>query len=225
LFALCVRTHISVVDLTFVCSTAAPQHSHTLLHIYVRTSTFTFKRRAFLATCTRHECGRTHLCTFERTRAEPLQDLFLGHFFPIPPHTIVAPYKAFPPSPSLLLPNIQILHTHHHPLPPPPPTHHRQSLFGHFHPPPLPISAFSPFFPKPNLIKNSPFFHFFRSFGHNSTLGLCPIVLVLVVCSFCRGLGLFERGFQTLYFWGANQVFDKKPQPTSIMPRGQGSSS
>jgi hypothetical protein len=36
---------------------------------------------------------------------------------------------------------------------------------------------------------------------------------------------LFERGFQTLYFWVAYQVPDKKPQPTSIMPRGQGSSS
>jgi hypothetical protein len=36
---------------------------------------------------------------------------------------------------------------------------------------------------------------------------------------------LFERGFQTIYFWVAHQVFDKKPQPTSIMPRGQGSSS
>jgi hypothetical protein len=36
---------------------------------------------------------------------------------------------------------------------------------------------------------------------------------------------LFERGFKTLYFWGAHQVFDEKPQPTSRMPRGQGSSS
>jgi hypothetical protein len=43
----------------------------------------------------------------------------------------------------------------------------------------------------------------------------------MVVCYFCRGLGLFERGFQALYFSGAHQVFDKKPQPTSIMPRGQ----
>jgi hypothetical protein len=33
----------------------------------------------------------------------------------------------------------------------------------------------------------------------------------------------FGKGFQTLYFWAAHQVLDKRPQRTSSMPRGQGS--
>jgi hypothetical protein len=48
---------------------------------------------------------------------------------------------------------------------------------------------------------------------------------VLVVHWFCRGLSSFEEGFQTLYIRVARQVFDKKPQRTSSMPRGRGSSS
>jgi hypothetical protein len=50
------------------------------------------------------------------------------------------------------------------------------------------------------------------------------LVFVGLVC-FCRGLGLFQKGCQTLYFWAADQVFDKRPQGTSSMPRGRGSSS
>jgi hypothetical protein len=52
-----------------------------------------------------------------------------------------------------------------------------------------------------------------------------PHCLGLVSCCFCRGLGYFERGFQTLWFLGAHQVFDENPQPTFIMPRGQGTTS
>jgi hypothetical protein len=48
---------------------------------------------------------------------------------------------------------------------------------------------------------------------------------VLVVHYFCRGLSSFEEGFQTLYIQVARQVFDKKPQRTSSMPRGRGSMS
>jgi hypothetical protein len=36
-------------ELTFVCSTAAPHHTHTLLHECVRTSNFTFECRAHLS--------------------------------------------------------------------------------------------------------------------------------------------------------------------------------
>jgi hypothetical protein len=50
------------------------------------------------------------------------------------------------------------------------------------------------------------------------------LVFVGLVC-FCKGLGLFQKGCQTLYFWAACQVFDKRPQRTSSMPRGRGSSS
>jgi hypothetical protein len=37
-------------------------------------------------------------------------------------------------------------------------------------------------------------------------------------------LGCFEKGFQTLWILGTHQVFEEIPQPTFIMPRGQGSS-
>jgi hypothetical protein len=123
------------------------------------------------------------------------------------------------PSPSLLLTNIQNHHTHHRPSPSPPPTHHRRPPFS-------PISHFFHTNPETQHHQINPFFsNFFVDFGHKSTLGLCPLLLVLVLCLFCRGLELFERGFQTLYFWVAHQVLDKKRQPPSIMPRGQGSSS
>jgi hypothetical protein len=48
---------------------------------------------------------------------------------------------------------------------------------------------------------------------------------VLVLCDLCRGLGLLERGSQSLWIQVAHQVLDKTPQRTSIMPRGRGSSS
>jgi hypothetical protein len=40
-----------------------------------------------------------------------------------------------------------------------------------------------------------------------------------------QGLGLLERGSQSLWIQVAHQVLDKTPQRTSIMPRGRGSSS
>jgi hypothetical protein len=42
------RVHRAAYELTFVCSTVAPHHTHTLLHVCVRTPTFTFERRAHL---------------------------------------------------------------------------------------------------------------------------------------------------------------------------------
>jgi hypothetical protein len=79
-------------ELTFVCSTAAPHHTHYCTNTFERQP---LRSNAELTcpTCTRHKCGRTHLRTFECTRVEPLQDLFLGHFSPLPLIFPVAPYK------------------------------------------------------------------------------------------------------------------------------------
>jgi hypothetical protein len=72
-------------DFTVVSSTAAhPAHAHTQAHLRSNLPC-KFERRARCATCARHECGRTQFCAFERTRAGPFQDLFLGHFFPFSP--------------------------------------------------------------------------------------------------------------------------------------------
>jgi hypothetical protein len=62
-------------------------------------------------------------------------------------------------------------------------------------------------------------------FGHESIVGLCPSVWVGLFVGLCRGLGYFGRGFQTLGILSAHQVFEEIPQPTLVMPRGQGSSS
>jgi hypothetical protein len=49
---------------------------------------------------------------------------------------------------------------------------------------------------------------------HYSAVG-CVLIL--------QGVGLVWKGFPNLIFLGRHQVFDKRPQPTSIMLRGQGS--
>jgi hypothetical protein len=90
------HVHDTAFDLAFVCSTAAPHHTHTLMHACVRTYPVSLNAELSCPTCTKHECGRTHLRTFERTRAEPLQDLFLGHFSPISPIFTVASYAPLP---------------------------------------------------------------------------------------------------------------------------------
>jgi hypothetical protein len=168
-------------DLALVCSTAAPHHSHALLHIYVRKSTFTFEYRAFLTHRTRHECGRTYLCTFERTLAEPFQDLFLGHFFSILPHFIVALYN--------VLPLISISSPPKHPNPPhppppitnpPPPSHRRplSTIITHRRPPLPPISRFSPQKPENPFLQNLQFFFvFFCSFWAQIHSWIVPLAV------------------------------------------------
>jgi hypothetical protein len=52
-----------------------------------------------------------------------------------------------------------------------------------------------------------------------------PLDSVLDFLLFARGWIDFKKGFQTLYFRVAHQVLDKRPQRTSSMPRGRGSSS
>jgi hypothetical protein len=228
----CTFEHVlgTTFDLALVSSTAAPQYTHTLMHSCGRTYPVSSNTEPFCTICTRHKCGRMNLCTFECTRAEPFQDLFLGHFSPFPSFScssrtlLPLSSPSFPPNHSLISKN------HRHP----PQTHHPRTTaslspaispnagrpFAHF-PHFLPIFPETPFFQNPSFF----FFIFFIDCGHKSTLGLCPIGLLLVVICFYRGLGLFGSGFQTLCSWGAHQVFDKKPQPTSTMPRGQGSSS
>jgi hypothetical protein len=115
---------------------------------------------------------------------------------------------------------------HRRPSIPTPPTHHRRPFCPTTHHRWPPIFSFPPFFPQnPKLPNPIFFFQFFYILGHKSILGLCPFVSVLVLYSFCRGLGSIEKGSQTLRFWDAHQVLNKTPQRTSKMPRGRGSSS
>jgi hypothetical protein len=84
-FALYVRTHLctfervlgAAFDLTCMCSTAAPHQSHTLLHVCVRTSTFTFERRAYFLHTHRHPSLPPPLTHHRRSLS--------GHFHPPPP--------------------------------------------------------------------------------------------------------------------------------------------
>jgi hypothetical protein len=52
-----------------------------------------------------------------------------------------------------------------------------------------------------------------------------PLDSVLDFLLIAGGWIRFGKGSTTLYFWVAHQVLDKRPQRTSSMPRGQGSSS
>jgi hypothetical protein len=66
----------AVFDFTVVSSIAArPAHAHTQARLQSNLPC-KFERRARCTTCVRHECGRTHLCTFERTRAGPFLTCF-----------------------------------------------------------------------------------------------------------------------------------------------------
>jgi hypothetical protein len=152
---LCVRTYLRTVDrmlgaafdLALVTSTAAPQpaltlmrpafdftvvsstvahlaHAHTQAHLRSNLPC-KFERRAICTTCARHECGRTHLCAFKRTRAGPFQDLFLGHLFPIFPIFPIRPYA----SPPLLLRSPLPITSQPPSVPPP-------ASLRSFHPPP-----------------------------------------------------------------------------------------
>jgi hypothetical protein len=51
------------------------------------------------------------------------------------------------------------------------------------------------------------------------------LFVLLIVSDFAGGWGEFEKGSQTLWFRVVHHVFNKKPQPISSMPRGQGSTS
>jgi hypothetical protein len=52
-----------------------------------------------------------------------------------------------------------------------------------------------------------------------------PLVCSVIVNDFARGWGEFQKGSQTLWFRVAHHMFNKKPQPPSRMPKGQGSTS
>jgi hypothetical protein len=88
---------VSAFELTYVSSTAEPQPAHTLAHCvrpyhgeFDRGTPSTahtharlrsnlpckFERIARCAFCARHECGRPHLGTVERTRAGPFLTCF-----------------------------------------------------------------------------------------------------------------------------------------------------
>jgi hypothetical protein len=83
-----------------------------------------------------------------------------------------------------------------------------------------------PFFTEtPKFPKNPKFLPFFVILGHNSIRGLCPLFVWLVLVLFAGGWVGFGKGSQTLWFRVAHHLFNKKPQPLSSMPRGQGSTS
>jgi hypothetical protein len=162
------RVHGAAYELTFVCSTATPHHTHTLMHTCVQTYPVSSNAEHTCHKCTQHECGRTHLCTFERTRAEPSRDLFLGHFFSLFLPFTVASYASPPPFSVSLYPNTSKLPKIQNPPPPiisPPPTVLPPALLHHPHPPPAPISHFFPQNPRnPTSSKFPHFFSFFLLF-------------------------------------------------------------
>jgi hypothetical protein len=86
----CVQTHLRVFD------RSTPSHTHTLMHACIRTYPASSNAELTRHTCTQHECGRTHLHTFERTRAETSHDLFLGHCSSLFPSFQPAPYSGSP---------------------------------------------------------------------------------------------------------------------------------
>jgi hypothetical protein len=200
-------------DLALMGSTAArPAHAHT--QVRVRSNLpCEFERIARCTTCARHECGRTY-------SSWAFRDLLLGHFSPISPsffpvgRTPLHSRFSIPPPKSLPK------HPNHRPTTPRP-------IAGPSLTSPLtadrPLAGFSSF---PIFLPENPFFSnssfFFSVFLVDC--GFCIVCGWFWVC-FCRGLGCFERGFQTLWILGAHQVFEEIPQPTLIMPRGRGSSS
>jgi hypothetical protein len=60
------RRHGPAFELTCVCSSAAPYHTHTLLHACVRTYPVRLNAEPTSLTHPQHECDRTHLLTINR---------------------------------------------------------------------------------------------------------------------------------------------------------------
>jgi hypothetical protein len=185
-------------DLTVVSSTVAhPAHAHTIARWHSNLPC-EFECRACCTTCARHECDRTHSYAFERTRAGPFQDLFLGHFFPIFP---IFPFRPYTPLQPLLRPPPRKHPNPSHPPPPttnPPSPSHRRPLSGHYHPPLATIAPISSFSPQKTRKPISPiFFNFFSFFlvvlGTNPFLDCDPLV-------FCV-LGVFLQGVRLNFSW------------------------
>jgi hypothetical protein len=209
-------------DLTVVSPTAARPAQHTLRHACGRTYLVSSNAKPVAplapgtSASTALMCGRTY-------SSWAFRDLLLGHFSPISPSffpvgrtPLHSPFSIPPPKSLPKHPN------HRRPSPPNHSPSHRRPLSDQPTHRQLSISRFFIFSHfstrKPIFFK---FFIFFFSFSCGLWVLCC---LWLVLCCLYRGLGCFERGFQTLWILGAHQVFEEVPQPTFIMPRGQGSS-
>jgi hypothetical protein len=164
------------------------------MHACIQTYPVSSNAKLTCHSCTQHECGQMHLGTFERTRAEPSRDLFLGHFSSPFPHFHCSAIHFLPLFLRLSTSKLPKIQNPPPPITSPPPTVPPPAFLHHPHPPPATISPhfsiFSTKKPETQFFQITPIFSFiFAIFGHKSILGLCPLLLVLVLCDLCRGLG------------------------------------